>query len=167
MGFSNPMQQPTRKRQTTDVFNDRSRAIFAQGWHFDLSSDRATRDVHAHGGAFMTDGRPPEVRRFGPFRFDVRDQRLFRDSTEIELRRKPFVILRYLTAHPQRLVTRDELVEAVWGKNIAISESLLRTHLSHVRRALGEGVLETAVGRGYRFLLAVETETPEPKAQNV
>jgi DNA-binding winged helix-turn-helix (wHTH) protein/tetratricopeptide (TPR) repeat protein len=113
----------------------------------------------------MTDGRLPEVRRFGPFRFDVRDQRLFSDSTEIELRRKPFVILRYLTAHPQRLVTQQELVEAVWGKNIAISESLLRTHMSHVRRALGEGVLETVVGRGYRFLLAVETETPELKAQ--
>src|ERR1700744_4409597 len=106
----------------------------------------------------MTDGRPPDVRLFGPFRFDVRDQRLFKDRTQIELRRKPFVILRYLTAHPQRLVTQQELVEAVWGKNVAISESLLRTHVSDVRRAVGEGLIETVVGRGYRFLLAVETE---------
>jgi len=113
----------------------------------------------------MTDGRSAEVRRFGPFRFDVRDQRLFRNSTEIELRRKPFVILRYLTAHPQRLVTQEELIEEVWGKNIAISESLLRTHVSHLRRAVGEGVLETVVGRGYRFLLAIETEALEREAQ--
>jgi len=113
----------------------------------------------------MTNGRLPDVRRFGPFRLDVRDQRLFKDNTEVELRRKQFVILRYLTTHPQRLVTQEELVEAVWGKNIAISESLLRTHMSQVRRAVGDGVLATVVGRGYRFLLAVETEPLEPKAQ--
>jgi DNA-binding winged helix-turn-helix (wHTH) protein/tetratricopeptide (TPR) repeat protein len=112
----------------------------------------------------MTDGRPPDVRVFGAFRFDVRDERLFRGRTEVDLRRKPFVILRYLTAHPQRLVTQPELVEAVWGKNVVISESLLRTHVSDVRRALGEGLLETVVGRGYRFLLPVEAEAPEPKA---
>src|SRR5579859_3956076 len=111
----------------------------------------------------MTDARSADVRLFGPFRFDVADQRLFREGKEIKLRRKPFEILRYLTAHPQRLVTQDELVEAVWGK-IAMSESLLRTHVSEVRRALGEGAVETVVGRGYRFLLAVDTEKPELEA---
>ena len=110
----------------------------------------------------MTDSRAPDVRLFGPFRLDVGDQRLFKDGKEIKLRRKPFAILRCLTAHPQRLVAQDELVEAVWGK-IAMSESLLRTHVSEVRRALGEGAVETVVGRGYRFLLAVHAEKPEPK----
>jgi DNA-binding winged helix-turn-helix (wHTH) protein/tetratricopeptide (TPR) repeat protein len=110
----------------------------------------------------MTDGPPPDVRLFGPFRFDVRDQRLFKDGAEISLRRKSFEILRYLTAHPQRLLTREELVGAVWGK-LAISESLLRTHVSAVRHVLGGSVLETVVGRGYRFLLAVEAERPRPQ----
>src|SRR5580700_8392572 len=112
----------------------------------------------------MTDARSPEVRLFGPFRCDVRDQRLFREGKEIKLRRKPFAILRHLTAHPQRLVTQEEIVEAVWGK-IAMSESLIRTHVSDLRRAIGEGAVETVVGRGYRFLFAVETEKPEPKPQ--
>jgi DNA-binding winged helix-turn-helix (wHTH) protein len=107
------------------------------------------------------DARSPEVRLFGPFRFDIRDQRLFKDGKEIKLRRKPFAILRYLTAHPRRLVTQEEIVEAVWGK-IAMSESLLRTQVSDVRRALGEGAVETVVGRGYRFLFAVEAEKPDP-----
>jgi DNA-binding winged helix-turn-helix (wHTH) protein/tetratricopeptide (TPR) repeat protein len=110
----------------------------------------------------MTDARPPEVRLFGPFRFDVGEERLFREGKEIKLRRKPFAILRYLTAHPQRLVTQEELVDAVWGK-IAMSESLLRTHVSDVRRTLGDGAVETVMGRGYRFLFAVETEKPELK----
>ena len=48
-----------------------------------------------------------------------------------------------------------DAVAAVRGK-IAMSESLLRTHLTQVRRVLGDGVIETVVGRGYRFLLDVE-----------
>ena len=54
----------------------------------------------------------------------------------------------------------------MWGK-IAMCESLLRTHVSDVRRAIGEGAIETVVGRGYRFVLAVETEKPVPKPDAV
>src|SRR6266404_5418406 len=95
-----------------------------------------------------------DVRLFGAFRMDVGEQRLWKGSEELKLRRKPFAILRFLTANPLRLVTRKEVVEAVWGK-IAMSESLLRTHISDVRRAIGDDTVETVVGRGYRFLSAV------------
>ena len=105
----------------------------------------------------MKDAGSAEVRLFGPFRCDVGEQRLFRDGKEIKLRRKPFAILRYLTAHPQRLVSQEELIEAVWGK-VAMSESVVRTHISDVRRVVGEGAVETIAGRGYRFIFAVETE---------
>jgi DNA-binding winged helix-turn-helix (wHTH) protein len=102
-------------------------------------------------------GRDPDVRLFPPFRLDVGDERLWRGTEELRVRRKPFAILKYLTANPLHLVTQDELVEAVWGK-IAMSESLLRTHVSELRRLLGEGVIETVVGRGYRFLIDVQVE---------
>jgi DNA-binding winged helix-turn-helix (wHTH) protein/tetratricopeptide (TPR) repeat protein len=103
------------------------------------------------------EGRGVDVRLFPPFRLDVRDERLWKGTQELKLRRKPFAILRYLTSHPLRLVTQEELVEAVWGK-VAMSESLLRSHVSDLRRAVGEDVIETVVGRGYRFLRAVEAE---------
>src|SRR5258706_10823594 len=102
-------------------------------------------------------GREADVRSFPPFRLDVRDERLWKGTEELKVRRKPFAILKYLTASPLVLVTQEELVDAVWGK-IAMSESLLRTHMSELRRLLGDGVIETVVGRGYRFLLEVETE---------
>src|SRR5882672_5842103 len=103
--------------------------------------------------------RRTDVRLFGPFRLEVGEQRLWRGNDELKLRRKPFAILRFLTANPLRLATQEEVVEAVWGK-IAMSESLLRTHMSELRRVLGEGVIETVVGRGHRFLLDVEAEKP-------
>jgi hypothetical protein len=52
-------------------------------------------------------------------------------------------------------VSRADLIEAVWGK-VAMSESVLRTHLWELRRVLGENVIETVVGRGYRFVADVE-----------
>jgi DNA-binding winged helix-turn-helix (wHTH) protein len=75
---------------------------------------------------------------------------------DLRLRRKPFAILRYLAEHPQRLVSQEELVKEIWG-NIVVSESAIRTQLYDLRQAVGEGVIETVVGRGYRFLPAVTT----------
>src|SRR5580704_1059015 len=106
-----------------------------------------------------SNSRGSDVRLFSPFRLDVRDERLWKGTEELKLRRKPFAILRHLTANPQRLVTQEEVVEAVWGK-IAMSESLLRTHVSELRHVLGEDMIETVVGRGYRFLRDVQTEKP-------
>src|SRR6266849_2825788 len=94
---------------------------------------------------------------FPPFRLDLDAERLWRDDKEVPLRRKPFAILRYLVQNPQRLATHAEIGEAVWGK-IAMSESLLRTHVHDLRGALGEGVVETVVGRGYRFVAEVKHE---------
>jgi DNA-binding winged helix-turn-helix (wHTH) protein len=101
------------------------------------------------------------VLSFGPYRLDLENERLWKDGEEVHLRRKPLAILRCLVQRPQRLVSHGEIVEAVWGK-VAISESLLRTHLCDLRQVLGEGVIETVAGRGYRFVrelthLAIET----------
>src|ERR1700733_14763936 len=109
--------------------------------------------------AHLSDDRPADVRRFAPFRLDIRDERLWKGTQELKLRRKPFAILKYLTAHPLVLVTHEELVEVVWGK-IAVSQSLLRTHVGELRRLLGEGIIETVAGRGYRFVRSVEVEKP-------
>jgi DNA-binding winged helix-turn-helix (wHTH) protein len=108
--------------------------------------------------------RPAEVRLFAPFRLDIRDERLWKGPQELKIRRKPFTILKYLTAHPLVLVTQEELVEIVWGE-IAVSQSLLRTHVGELRRLLGEGIIETVAGRGYRFVRSVEVEKPETSRQ--
>lgn len=92
---------------------------------------------------------------FTPFRLDLASERLWKSGEELCLRRKPFAILRHLVQNPQRLVTHEEIVEAVWGK-IAMSESLLRTHVHDLRQVLGEDVVETVVGRGYRFVAEVK-----------
>ena len=94
------------------------------------------------------------VLSFPPFRLDVADERLWKGDHELKLRRKPFAILKYLVTHPQRLVTQEELTQAIWGK-VALSENLLRTHVYELRHVLGDGWIETVIGRGYRFVAQV------------
>ena len=93
----------------------------------------------------------PGVLSFPPFRLDLAEERLWKGERELRLRPKPFAILRYLAQNPRRLITHSEITEAVWGK-IAMSESLLRTHVHDLRRVIGEEIIETVVGRGYRLV---------------
>lgn len=94
---------------------------------------------------------------FPPFRMDLDEGRLWKGETALVLRRKPFEILRYLAQNPRRLVTHDELLANVWGGTV-VSESSMRSHLHELRRVLGEGVIETVIGRGYRFMLDVRAD---------
>jgi DNA-binding winged helix-turn-helix (wHTH) protein len=93
---------------------------------------------------------------FGAFRLDCSDGRLWLGDTERPLRPKSFALLRYLTEHPGRLVTREELLRAVWP-NVAVGPGVVRTSIAEIRRVLGDDVrtpqlLETVGRRGYRFL---------------
>src|SRR5690349_6775766 len=87
---------------------------------------------------------------FGPFRLDPAEERLWKGTSQLVVRRKPFALLKYLAANPQRLVTHAELLEHVW-EGAVVSESTVRTQLHELRQLLGEGVIETVIGRGYRF----------------
>jgi DNA-binding winged helix-turn-helix (wHTH) protein len=95
------------------------------------------------------------VLRFEGFSLDLSGERLWKEGRELRVRRKPYAILRHFAQHPRRLVTRAEIIDAVWGK-IAMCESLLRTHIRDLRRVIGDGLIETVVGRGYRFTADVE-----------
>jgi DNA-binding winged helix-turn-helix (wHTH) protein len=94
----------------------------------------------------------PAFVSFPPFRLDLVEDRLWKGPREVPLRPKPFAILRYLAQRPRRLVTHSELVDAVWGHPVALSASVLRSHMHDLRHIIGGGVIETVVGRGYRFL---------------
>ena len=104
----------------------------------------------------ITDVKPDvaHVLVFDPFRLDVTNETLWRGDAKLYLRAKPFTILRYLAEHPRRLVTQDELLLGAWG-NVVRSDSLLRTHIRGLRQVLGRGIIETVIGRGYRFAIDV------------
>lgn len=75
---------------------------------------------------------------------------------DIGLRPKSFEVLRYLVENASRLVTRDELIKAVWS-NVIVTDDSLTQCISDVRHALGDSgqAIKTVARRGYRFAAPV------------
>jgi adenylate cyclase len=91
--------------------------------------------------------------RFDRYLLDLDRGCLFVDGNEIALRPKTFAVLLYLSEHPNRLVSKDELLSAVWP-NLAITDDALVQSIGELRRALGDDgprLIRTIPRRGYRF----------------
>ena len=103
-----------------------------------------------------------EMLRFGNVSFEV-DRALLRDSNgaEVALRPKSLDLLLTLARNAGRLMSRDELFDAVWP-DVTVTEDNIAQCIREVRRAIGdpEGrILRTVIKRGYRLDIEVESET--------
>jgi DNA-binding winged helix-turn-helix (wHTH) protein len=99
------------------------------------------------------------VLTFGGFHLDPANALLWRGKDRVELSPKPFDVLCYLVQRPGQLVTKDELLDAVWS-NIHITESSLIVAVNALRSALTDDpkaprFIETVTRRGYRFIAPV------------
>lgn len=105
---------------------------------------------------------------FNEFRLDAAKRLLFREGTPVAIAPKAFDTLLYLLQHRDRVVTKDELLSAVWP-DTHVEEANLAQNVSVIRRALGESPKDhrsivTLPGRGYRFA-AVVVERPESRRE--
>jgi TolB-like protein/DNA-binding winged helix-turn-helix (wHTH) protein/thioredoxin-like negative regulator of GroEL len=105
---------------------------------------------------------------FDEFELDVDRGRLSRGGGEIPLRPKTFAVLQYLLEHPGRLVTRQELLDAVWP-NLVVTDDSVTQCLIELRRALGDDehlMIRTVPRRGLvlevpvRFEESADSTTP-------
>ena len=99
----------------------------------------------------------PAVRLpFDRFELDEGEARLTCGGQPVALAPKPFAVLCALARTPQMLVTKNALLDAVWGHRF-VTESVLKSAISEVRAALGDDpkqprYIETVSRRGYRFI---------------
>src|SRR5262245_66126534 len=93
---------------------------------------------------------------FGNFRLDLINECLWRDEQAIAIPPKEFAVLLYLVRNPGRLVTKDELIEAVWPET-TVTDGVLKVSIRKIRATLNDNskspqFIETAHRRGYRFI---------------
>jgi TolB-like protein/DNA-binding winged helix-turn-helix (wHTH) protein len=93
--------------------------------------------------------------RFGQFALDSRKRTLSRADSPVGLTAKAFDVLLFLAQHPNRLVTKEELLKAVWGDTF-VEEGNLAQYISHLRKALGDvsenaRLIVTIARKGYQF----------------
>ncbi len=95
--------------------------------------------------------------RFEGYTLDIARHSLRAADREVALRPKNFELLRYLVENPDRLVTKDELLKAIWPNVVVTDESLMRC-VSEVRQAIGDSrqtIIATVPRCGYRFAAPV------------
>jgi len=95
--------------------------------------------------------------RFGEFEVDPIRRVLKRSGAQVPVSPKAFDVLYFLVRNPARVVTKEELLKAVWPESF-VEEGNLTQHISALRKALGAeaAAIVTIPGRGYQFSAAVE-----------
>ena len=102
------------------------------------------------------------MKLFRSFRLDPANQCLWRGEHRVPLTPKAFDMLRYLVEHPGRLVTQDEILEALWPETYVNSE-IIKKYILEIRKVLGDRhtkpeFIETFPKRGYQFVAPVSDD---------
>ena len=115
-----------------------------------------------HAVAYAKSQDPPALNpvrvRFDAFELDEANALLLRNGKALTLAPKPFAVLCALARTPGSLVTKNALLDLVWGHRF-VTESVLKTAISEVRAVLDDDprqprCIETVSRRGYRFIAA-------------
>jgi DNA-binding winged helix-turn-helix (wHTH) protein len=108
---------------------------------------------------------PRRVYRFGDFELDMQAYELRRNRRPVRLERQPMELLILLVERRDELVTRDEIMTRLWGRDVFVdAETGINTAIRKIRRALRDSAdtrraafVQTVSGKGYRFLADVVT----------
>ena len=125
-----------------------------------LAKPFSHRELLARVAAVLRRRQPPaecgRQRRFGPFKLDLDSHRLTRNGEQIELTGAEFALLRTLLEHPDRVLSRDTLVELLKGYERAPFDRMVDVRVTRLRRKIEPDparpvYLRTVWGEGYLF----------------
>lgn len=103
------------------------------------------------------------MKSFKTFRLDTTNHLLWRNGDRVPVAPKGFDVLAYLVEHAGRVVTQDEILEALWSGTYVNAE-VVRKYILEIRKVLGDQhdspeFIETLPKRGYRFIAPVVDES--------
>jgi two-component system alkaline phosphatase synthesis response regulator PhoP len=101
--------------------------------------------------------RTPDVYRFGEIEVDIRGHEVRRSGKPVDLSSKEFALLAYFISHPAETLSRDRLLDAVWGYENYPNTRTVDTHIVHLRQKLEPNpedprFILTVHGTGYKFV---------------
>jgi two-component system phosphate regulon response regulator PhoB len=91
----------------------------------------------------------------GVLELDSAGHRVSADGAEVPLGPTEYRLLKFLITHPERVYSRSQLLDRVWGANVYVEERTVDVHIRRLRKALAvrgsEKYIQTVRGAGYRF----------------
>ncbi len=95
---------------------------------------------------------------------DLRTRRIRVHGRELELTAREFALLEVFLRHPRQVLSRERLLSRVWGLDFDPGSNVVDVYVGHLRKKLGEGLIQTVRGMGYRLVADHDQGT---KSQNV
>ncbi len=96
----------------------------------------------------------------GGLTIDAASQRVSADGKEVRLGPTEYRLLYFFMSHPERVYTREQLLDRVWGQGVYVEERTVDVHIRRLRKALGDcgydNYVQTVRGSGYRFSTKVD-----------
>jgi len=117
----------------------------------------SSRELLARIGALLRRSAPPEDEPItaGDLRVNAVSHRVTYGDTEVGLGPTEYRLLKFLMTNPDRVYSRSQLLDFVWGQNVYVEERTVDVHVRRLRKALepfgGETLVQTVRGVGYRF----------------
>lgn len=110
------------------------------------------------------------MKRFETFALDTANECLWHEGQQIALASKPFAVLRYLVDNPGRLITHDELLDALWPETY-VQPQVLRTYVLELRKILNDDpreprFIQTIPKRGYSFIASIKDSPTSTATSN-
>jgi DNA-binding response OmpR family regulator len=96
----------------------------------------------------------PTLLRAGPLSLDVRTRRASIEGRSVELTAREYGLLETFLRHPDQVLSREQLLSIVWGYDFDPGSNVVEVYVRYLRRKLGDGVIETVRGMGYRLRVA-------------
>jgi len=86
-------------------------------------------------------------------KIDLDTEQVFLGSREVKLTKKEYMILEYLVRNKSQLISRNQLLEHAWDRNVDVFTNVVDTHIKNLRKKLGDSgkVIKTVYGSGYRI----------------
>ena len=92
-----------------------------------------------------------QVMKLGELLIDREQYLVFMKGEKVELPKKEFELLALLATKPGKVFTRDEILERVWGSDVVVGDRTIDVHIRKLREKLGEELIKTVKGVGYKF----------------
>lgn len=132
-----------------------------------LSKPFSTHELMARIRALLRRRSPEaldDVVRIAELQLDPATRRVSHDGHEVKVGPTEFRLLHFLMTHPERVHSRAQLLDRVWGDHVFIEERTVDVHVKRLRDALTPancaGMIETSRGAGYRLTANVPSNAP-------
>ncbi len=88
---------------------------------------------------------------FGNYRLDANEYTLYKGKERINLPKKQFEILKLLASHPNKVFSREQIFEIIWGEDVIVGSRTIDVHIRKIRELTGIENITTLKGVGYKL----------------